>query len=264
VPVTLEGPPERAVRVDLPEGLQGHAVVVRLGSQSRSDPDGDARFERVLPGSTTVEVSVGACPPEARGCLDAGPCPAGCASWTDEVAVPWGRDEWVVIAPVTAPEALRAPRPTAAAAPTTLAIVAPEPPAPVPAAPPAVAPAVTVGDYAAWLADHPEWLRDAAIAGGFADDGYLAGWSPGTAPAGTEGQAVRNVSWYAASAYCRNRGGLAPLDGEPQDWEESPGQPYLEWRVAGSRAAWRSGDGRSSTKVRLNEANSFTGFRCAR
>ena len=69
---------------------------------------------------------------------------------------------------------------------------------------------VTNADFAAFLAEHPEWQRDRAPAI-YRDPGYLADFRQAD-PA----RAVTQVSWFAAAAYCESRGGRLPtLD----EWE---------------------------------------------
>lgn len=182
-----------------------------------------------------------------------------------------------------------ATRPTEPPAPTAdrpqAAILPPEPtrPAPPVTAPtaaaksvdapkiPEVAPAPTRSagkwisrrDFSAWLAKHPDWNRDAAIARGAADPNYLSDWADGQPAAGTEKRPMVNVSWNAAAAYCRDRGGLAELDAEPLQWPETgDGAPQIEWRSADGRPAWR--DNQGITAKMLVASTSLTGFRCKR
>jgi hypothetical protein len=76
---------------------------------------------------------------------------------------------------------------------------------------------------------------------------------------------MTSVSWYAAAAFCRSRGGVADVNAEPIAWTEGASSPYLEWRTDGGRAAWRRSDGkRNLSAVDKRQATSATGFRCAR
>jgi hypothetical protein len=128
-------------------------------------------------------------------------------------------------------------------------------PAPVVAS---AGPVVTREGFAAWVAAHPDWTREAAIATGRADANYLREGSlegPGYAP---------DVSWLAAVAFCEQRGGLALLEAGPHTWEESAAQPFHEWRQHDGNPSWRRFDGETSEAVRRTETNAFTGFRCAR
>ncbi len=120
---------------------------------------------------------------------------------------------------------------------------------------------VTAGEFARWLADHPDWAPDAARADSRADENYLWGWQ-GTTPPDAAATAA-GVTWAAADAMCRPRGGLAPLDAEPATWSDASGV-IQEWRVAEGKPAWQRYDGVASKAVRRSEANMFTAFRCAR
>ena len=274
VEVHLHPPPERTVDVHLPADLDHVPVGVRLGEISRRNPGPVAHFERIRPGAYDLEVDAGACDTPDHGCQADAECPPGCSSWTSHVEVPWGKGPWDVTAAVKPPAPPAAsrhpvPSPGPAPAPSELATTASRAPAlaPTPRASEAPSgssgPPVTVAAFATWLSSHPEWQRDKAMASDVADDGYLGGWQGAQPPAGPTDQPIRGVSWYAAAAYCRDHGGLAPLSAPPLTWDESGGLPYVEWRQQGGRAAWRSSDGRSSDKTPLDEANSFTGFRCA-
>ncbi len=158
-----------------------------------------------------------------------------------------------------------APAPTPVpeeAAPSPPPVEARPAPAPTPVVPsPAPAPTagpVSASAFAGWLGTKPQWARAAAIEAGLADDGYLKGWEAG-APVG---HATR-VSWYAASAYCESRGGLAQLGEPPLRWAEADG-PYMELRQVEGQPAWRSRDGRPSEQIDPTQTAFATGFRCAR
>ena len=118
-------------------------------------------------------------------------------------------------------------------------------------------------DFSSWLSKHPDWNRDAANARGPADPHYLSDWIDSLPPTGTEKRPMVNVSWYAAAAYCRDRGGLADLDAEPLTWpDQGDGTPQIEWRSADKRPAWR--DNQGNTSIMLVPSTSLTGFRCKR
>jgi sulfatase modifying factor 1 len=75
---------------------------------------------------------------------------------------------------------------------------------------------VTVADFAAFVATHPEWRRD-RVSRLFADADYLSDWAgpdgPGALPVASP---VTRVSWFAARAYCRERDARLPTEAE---WE---------------------------------------------
>lgn len=168
----------------------------------------------------------------------------------------------------TPPPATKAP----AALPKTIV------PTPNPEAPPApgtelvaiaataakAGPAITNAQLASWLADHPDWQKDAAIAAGAADDKYLRGWTGGAPPPGKEGAPAVAVSWNLAKAYCSGRGGLAAMDAPPISWAEAPNQPWMEYRQDHGKPIWRRDDGVVSDQVSPSQSGVFIGFRCAK
>lgn len=123
---------------------------------------------------------------------------------------------------------------------------------------------VTNAQLGAWLATHPDWHHDPAVAAGKASGTYLKGWDGATPPAGKSNQAAVNVSWSMARAYCSGRGGLAEVGAEPQTWTEGGSLAWHEYRQADGKAAWLRSDGSSSTAVKASDAKAFIGFRCAR
>ena len=69
---------------------------------------------------------------------------------------------------------------------------------------------VTNGDFARFVAAHPQWRRD-RVARVFADAGYLQHWASDAAPAPAIAlQPVTRVSWFAANAYCEAQGARLP------------------------------------------------------
>ncbi len=74
---------------------------------------------------------------------------------------------------------------------------------------------VTRGRYASFLAMHPDWRRG-RIAEIYADAQYLANWDGDRPRPGQEDFPVTNVSWFAATAYCRSEGGRLP---STLEWE---------------------------------------------
>ena len=72
---------------------------------------------------------------------------------------------------------------------------------------------------------------------------------------------MTHLNWYAAAAFCAQRGGLASVDAEPHTWT---GSPTLELRSAHGRGAWRMDNGTTSEAISLAQSTSFQGARCAR
>jgi hypothetical protein len=240
--VSLLPPTLRNLRMSVPD-LKAN-LRLRWGDEPAQPIKGDAlRRDGVSPGAYPVELIAGECPETARGCETKGDCPPGCVSWVGEVIVPVGDGEHLVSL------SLREPAPKAGSTDG--------------AAAPKSRRQVSQGDFARWLATHPEWLKEAAQQAEKADKKYLKGWAEdGTPP--SPGAALVNVSWYAAQAYCAGRGGLAPLDAEPLTWEEGGGLAWHEHRQAGGAPAWRRSDGSTSTNVTPSESGQFIGVRCVR
>ena len=236
VQLPVSPPPPRPVVVDDPalstvRVVEGPALTV--------DERG-ARGE-LVPGRWVVVAQRGACADAPPDCAVGDRCPPGCVSVTQPVEVPLGDTPFALslsVPPLPAPAARPSPAPAAprpSAAPTTSW--------------------VSREAFAAFVGSHPEWARDAAVASGRADAGYLREGLEGAGP-------VTRVTWSAANAYCAGRGGLLPVDAEPTTWDAT--SVTQEWRQAGGRVAWRRFDGVSSTKARADQAFPFTGFRCAR
>jgi sulfatase modifying factor 1 len=69
---------------------------------------------------------------------------------------------------------------------------------------------VTIGEYLAFVRNHPEWKRGSAPAV-FADSSYLHQLDKQhNPPAGSGDRPITSVSWFAAQAFCENEGGRLP------------------------------------------------------
>lgn len=252
-----EGAGEQAEVVQLPApvarevtlaGVDGTVKISGVGEARRSP--GGRTFDGVMPGRYTVTLSDGT---------------------TRPLEVPWADGPLLVSAvAATSPSVPTATEPSSGpTASPGLAAVEPVQPATAPVvsepapASGAAAHAVTIHDFAAWLATHPEWQHDAAIAAGTAAEGYLKGWNGAEAPAGQGERAVVNVSWAAAQAYCKGHGGLADVGAEPLGWQESSAQPWHEYRQENGAPAWRRSDASVSATVPPSQVNGVTGIRCA-
>lgn len=84
---------------------------------------------------------------------------------------------------------------------------------------------VTVGEFAAFVQQHPEWMRGRAPPV-FADGRYLLQWSAPTTPGLPPATPVTEVSWFAARAFCESEGARLPT--------------WLEWESAAAADATRA------------------------
>ena len=75
---------------------------------------------------------------------------------------------------------------------------------------------------------------------------------------------MTGVSWYAAAAYCKSRGGLASTTTGPTTWAEGGGAPIGEYRQAGGRPTWLNAQGDTIDKLDAAMVIINTGFRCSR
>ena len=201
-----------------------------------------------LPGTLVLRAEAGSCPEKTPPCTPgtgAGACPAGCSVWAGNVEVPWGAGAHSIEIPLPKPQVGK----------TDPKQVTNPPPRPRQSA------VVSNSSLARWLSTHPEWQRENATADGRADARFLSGWNGATPPTGKEGAVAVNLNWNLAKAYCGSRG-LADLEAEPLQWEESSGAPWHEYRQKEGRPAWRRSDGSVSTSVKTGESSSFTGIRC--
>lgn len=99
---------------------------------------------------------------------------------------------------------------------------------------------VTNAEFLTFVLGEPRWRRD-GVAPLFADQGYLAHWS-GPDVLGDAGptRPVTHVSWWAARAYCKQRGARLPAEAE---WEraamasetqaDATGDPAVAARILG-------------------------------
>jgi len=242
-------PQEGQIRVDAPKAPA--ARVGRVGGEAQELAQGKGSIGPLPAGTHALWAQAGRCPspPPCDGA-----CPAGCVEERTELQIPWegGEVVWTV----------------GLEAPVAVAVAVATDPSPTPAATPAAKPGTLVrrADFARFLEGQPSWLAEAAIARGDAGAGYLRDWTGATPPSPTSA-AMTNVSWAAAAAYCKSRGGLAGVDDPPTSWEESGGAPWLEHRQREGKPAWRRSDGASSeasASVSRTEANLTLGFRCRR
>lgn len=255
---SLQGRVERTVTLTVTGGPPDDAVIA-LGAVEGRLQGGRADFERVAIGRHQALLESPSCPADARGCSDTDTCPAGCVSLAGSLDVPPGAGPFAHT--IELPELI---------AVATIG-VAPPKPAPTSVAPPKPAPAapatgtgkiVTASAFAAWISANPDFERQAAIAKGHVDSGYLRSWADGSPP--TASAPVTDVSWLAASAYCVSRGGLAAVDSPPLQWDGGSGLPILEWRQDNGKVVARDSTGSVIREGSPTKTNSFTGFRCAR
>ena len=218
-------------------------------------PPPDREATGVAPGATaSPPPTLGAQNHESPG-APAAPVP------TVPTAVPNGRLPPPASRPAIAEPA--SPRTAPSAAPAAAPAPTPPPDAPVAAANTS-GPPVTNAQLAGFLASHPEWLPEPAVAAGKADATYLKGWTAGAPPAGKEGAAAVGVTWGLAQAYCAGHGGIAPVGAEPLKWTDSAAQPWIEYRQDDGKPRWRRDDGVTSDQVSVTQSGGFIGFRCRR
>jgi len=277
--VTIDGPRARTTHLPVPGLAPDDPLVAELGSTVGQPTQGAILFQGVLPGEHPLRLTLGACPADgAVDCHSSGDCPSGCVDVRADVVVPWDPDP---LDPLDV--ALPGPgqggdgddmrqdnasgsgdgrtEPPEPAPPSPPQPAAPAPaPSPTPAAAPAPAgggTTVTVGRFASWLADHPEYQPGGPKAAG---QGYLSGWQGATPPAGASaGAPATGLSWYVANAYCRSRGGLLPADAPVTS------DHMFEWRVDdGGPAAVDNAAGALPTNGTEASIMAYAVTRCAR
>jgi len=239
--VEVRPPSPRAVAVKLAAG-PGRAQLA--GVSARIEADGRGVLRNIRPGPYTAKLWAGDC---ADGCVDCGPA---CSTRTVEVVVPASGEVPPIEVDLRPPEPVEVPVEPAPVKPVVRPRIVPV------AGPPK---RVSAARYASWLAKHAEWEKQAAMASGLADAGYLSSWTGSEAPGGP----LVYVPFAAAKAYCSGRGGLLGVDDEPRSWS---GGPLHEWRVGpGGKPMWRRGiDGATSDRVTPGETSKHIGVRCVR
>jgi formylglycine-generating enzyme required for sulfatase activity len=103
------------------------------------------------------------------------------------------------------------------------------------------------------------------IGAGRADESYLSGWDGATPPAGQADRLVVNVTWRAASDFCRDRGTRLPTPTDaPTSWAADAASPTAELRQTeeGGPAAVMFDGQRVPTGARSVVPDA--GFRCLR
>ncbi|MEN0064019.1 MAG: serine/threonine-protein kinase [Myxococcota bacterium] len=239
---------------------------VTLDGESGTRSGKVMRFDGVRPGPRTLAVRAGKCPADQPACWPEGDCPARCLVHETQIVVPWSVDDDRLAIDMPAPKRGGLIRQA------VNAVLRPNkapPPAPAPKPPSVRAKTshgvATTGGFAAWLADHPEWQSDGGK-GSVQGSDYLSGWQGATPPAGrSTASPMVNLTYVAARAYCKGRGGLVGLDAPPLDWAESDVAPSFEWRENGLNRAVRSSLGESLRDMGITRGMmSVTGVRCAR
>lgn len=251
LPFRLAAPAPRPVRVGVGPMPDDPAVAINIEG-AEGEMDGRSwRSSAVTPGVYRARVVVGDCPDDGSDpCEDA--CPPGCRDAVRELVVPAGQgrhEARLQVAPPTPKPATPIPQ-----NPATPNIETPKGPKPL----------VSNKRFAAWLASHPKWAKEAAQTAGTADAYYLTGWADGQPPAGRENRPVQYIPHLAARAYCQGRGGLPQVTDPPTSWTETATGLAFEWRLQGSKPATLESTGQVSTVVGRNQSLLRTGFRCAR
>ena len=243
----LDAPAPRRRAVVVREG-GGRPLVLRVGEATTGPAVDTVRIELPV-GVHTASATGPGCPPPP--CAEA--CPPACARWEGALSVPDGVGDLALTVTLTE-GAATAQLPSK---PTSGVATAPRDAAPRPAGAP-----VSVAELAAWLAAHPAWAREAAVAAGKADADYLAGWTGAVPPAGSSGPALA-TSPAVAQAYCGARG-LPRVVDLPASWDLTAG-PWHEWRLEsdGSVVGLRN-DGQALKAGPTGRTGKYTGIRCAR
>lgn len=243
----------RDVRLDVTP--KGQAFTATLGGLASSS----GQWADAWPGTYELVVSSGSCLEADLGCQTRGDCPDGCSSVRQQVEVEAA--DGALAVPVSLAQIAASPtqqpmkRSPETSAPTSPTAARVEPETKVAAG---SAKLVTAGQFATWLAANPAWQRDAAISAGLADERYLRRWEGDTPP---DASAVLvDVSWYAAEAFCKGRGGLAGTGDAPTTWSDTR-MPALEFR--GKTPALIDNLG-TQLPAQGAKANSFAGVRCKR
>jgi serine/threonine protein kinase len=123
---------------------------------------------------------------------------------------------------------------------------------------------VTHGQFARWLKKNADWHPEKARNKAVADKNFLRTWSGLVPPVGSSSRPVVHVSWYAATAYCGRKGGLADVADPPTRWDETGTGVAFEWRVDKGKAVFLESNGQPSSAVVRKQSNAFTGFRCVK